>query len=65
MDISENDIIKFLICPKMDIENSDSSKNGFSKKLFNRGCGPDVRCIVQDQGGCPDVRCIVQDQGGG
>ena len=27
--------------------------------------GPDVRCIVQDQGGGPDVRCIVQDQGGG
>ncbi len=25
--------------------------------------GPDVRCIVQDQGGGPDVRCIVQDQG--
>jgi hypothetical protein len=62
----------------MNIENSDSSKNGtivkkmalpfftfFTKKLFNRGCGPDVRCIVQDQGGGPDVRCIVQDQGGG
>jgi hypothetical protein len=27
--------------------------------------GPDVRCIVQDQGGDPDVRCIVQNQGGG
>ncbi len=27
--------------------------------------GPDVRCIVQDQGGGPDARCIVQDQGGG
>ncbi len=47
----------------------------YGKKKFNfftlvRGkiyimCGPDVRCIVQDQGGGPDVRRIVQDQGGG
>ncbi len=50
----------------------DKSKNGsiWQKKIkkisqkYTRG-GPDVRCIVQDQGDGPDVRCIVQDQGGG
>ncbi len=62
MDISIDDVIKFSITPKMDV---DKSKNGsiWQKKIekiyyWDQGGGPDVRCIVRDQG------VVGRDQGG-
>ena len=46
----------FSICPKMEVY----GKKKLKKFTIVRG---KIYFIVQDQGGGPDVRCIVQDQG--